>query len=537
MLVARARSPAPSRTATRRRSPARSSRACARSTRTCCSAGTSSTSTCACSRRAATRSASRRTLGRVPGDVRFQEDRGFTRQTRARDPGPHGARRHRARARRAPARRLPARDGRAGGARPRQAARSRRARRRRARSSACTARIPTRSRRTTARTRVSCSTILEHEGLLALAVERSLLPGMQLDRVGAIDRVASICSICRSSARARLRRRRASTRAARAPLVQGGALLEPVPGLPRRRRGLRLQEPLPEPDPHLRARPARARAARAADGDVVEAPNGARFARERRDPAGRRRALPGAPRGGAASAATRTPTQAIKIMLNALFGVLGATACRFFDPAVANAITASASRRCAGRATRSRRAGVRVLYGDTDSVFVQARRAGATSAEPLRARVERAIAERDPRASTASSSRLELEFEHVFERLFLPRVRGGRGAAQQALRRVAGEDGAPLVVVGLEAVRRDWPRRRRAGCRRACSSARSPTARSLPFVRDVVAAVRARRARRRARLREARAQGVARPLHGDDAAARPGGAQGRARARAAWSAT
>ena len=35
----------------------------------------------------------------------------------------------------------------------------------------------------------------------------------------------------------------------------------------------------------------------------------------------------------------RHADQAIKIMMNALFGVLGAASCRFFDPAIANAIT------------------------------------------------------------------------------------------------------------------------------------------------------------------------------------------------------
>jgi DNA polymerase-2 len=49
---------------------------------------------------------------------------------------------------------------------------------------------------------------------------------------------------------------------------------------------------------------------------------------------------------------------------------------------------------------------------------------------------------------------LELEFDRFYERLFLPRLRGGRGASHK---RYAGFEDGQVVVVGLEAVRRDWP--------------------------------------------------------------------------------
>jgi DNA polymerase-2 len=50
--------------------------------------------------------------------------------------------------------------------------------------------------------------------------------------------------------------------------------------------------------------------------------------------------------------------------------------------------------------------------------------------------------------------RLELELERIFERLLLPRVRGGRGGSKK---RYAGWVDGRLVIVGLESVRRDWP--------------------------------------------------------------------------------
>jgi len=96
-----------------------------------------------------------------------------------------------------------------------------------------------------------------------------------------------------------------------------------------------------------------------------------------------------------------------------------------------------------------------VLYGDTDSVFVQltGRAAARDEAEQLRERVDEAIRSR-VRESYRVESRLLLELEHVFEGFFLPRVRGGREGSKK---RYAGWKDGGLEIVGLEAVRRDWP--------------------------------------------------------------------------------
>ena len=96
-----------------------------------------------------------------------------------------------------------------------------------------------------------------------------------------------------------------------------------------------------------------------------------------------------------------------------------------------------------------------MLYGDTDSVFVQLAGAAAprAEAEALRERVEETIRAR-VRGAYAVEPRLVLELEHVFEGFFLPRVRGGREGSKK---RYAGWKDGQLEVVGLEAVRRDWP--------------------------------------------------------------------------------
>jgi DNA polymerase-2 len=53
---------------------------------------------------------------------------------------------------------------------------------------------------------------------------------------------------------------------------------------------------------------------------------------------------------------------------------------------------------------------------------------------------------------------LELELERVYRRLFLPHVRGGAEGSKKRYAGLAEREGrSELVIVGLEAVRRDWP--------------------------------------------------------------------------------
>jgi DNA polymerase-2 len=74
-------------------------------------------------------------------------------------------------------------------------------------------------------------------------------------------------------------------------------------------------------------------------------------------------------------------------------------------------------------------------------------------AEALRERVQARIGARI-RDEYGVEPRLELELEKVYEHFFLPRVRGGRSGSKK---RYAGWLEGRLDVVGLEAVRSDWP--------------------------------------------------------------------------------
>ena len=150
-------------------------------------------------------------------------------------------------------------------------------------------------------------------------------------------------------------------------------------------------------------------------------------------------------------------SQAIKILMNSFYGVLGTPACRFHNVAIANAITGMGRHLLQWSKAWFEERGFEVLYGDTDSVFVRsgmelaaASEAGADLAAELNRSVARYIDER-----WAVASRLEMEFEKLYVKLFLPSVRhGGAGARKRYAGLIHGQ--REVDFTGMEVVRRDW---------------------------------------------------------------------------------
>lgn len=149
---------------------------------------------------------------------------------------------------------------------------------------------------------------------------------------------------------------------------------------------------------------------------------------------------------------------AIKILMNSFYGVLGTPACRFYNPALPNSITGLGKEMLLWSKRWFESSGYAVLYGDTDSLFVSAGmsdqelalKRGNELAARLNLELSGYIKERWDLAS-----RLELEFEKLYTRLFLPRTRhGNRGASKRYAGLVYGA-GEPEFV-GMEVVRRDW---------------------------------------------------------------------------------
>ncbi len=190
--------------------------------------------------------------------------------------------------------------------------------------------------------------------------------------------------------------------------------------------------------------------------DLIETPGGA-FTRE---PAILPRMLDDLfPRREAAKAASdEVASNAIKILMNSFYGVLGTPACRFYNPALANSITGTGKEMLLWSKRWFEAAGFVVLYGDTDSLFVLSDMNDAQTAfakgRQLAVQLNREIASHIE-SQWRVTSRLELKFEKLFVKLFLPRARHStRGASKRyAGMRHGGEE---VEFTGMEVVRRDW---------------------------------------------------------------------------------
>jgi len=296
--------------------------------------------------------------------------------------------------------------------------------------------------------------ILARTKLVELTVQRSRMTGMQLDRVSA--QIAAIDSLYLGALRSRGRvAPSVDVEAAGDFQITGGLVMDSAPGLYRHILVFDFTSLYPSLIRTFNIDPLSHTAARLAGAGVVRSPSGATFAREE----GILPALVArlwTERAAAKRAGDPIASQATKILMNSLFGVLGAPASRLFSPAVANAITVAGQHviRLAAGAVAAR--GHRVIYGDTDSLFVDVGAASGAEAraagERLRAEIERHVGAALER-EFACTSHLSLAFQKVYERFFMPEVRGSGAGSKK---RYAGLVGDELDIVGLEAVRRDW---------------------------------------------------------------------------------
>lgn len=153
-------------------------------------------------------------------------------------------------------------------------------------------------------------------------------------------------------------------------------------------------------------------------------------------------------------------SQAIKILMNSFYGVLGTPACRFHNPEIANAITGQGRHFLQWSRDWFEQRGYAVLYGDTDSVFVSSGMADSGAAQALgpQLAVELTVELSDYVTERWQvHSRLELEFEKLYQKLFLPSVRHGDSGARKRYAGIrVGQSADVVEFVGMEVVRRDW---------------------------------------------------------------------------------
>jgi DNA polymerase-2 len=304
--------------------------------------------------------------------------------------------------------------------------------------------------------------ILDRTGLIAFCLARSAMTGLAVDRSGASVAAFDFLYLPRLHRRGFV----APVAASAAADAPGGFVLDSRPGLYRHVLLLDFKSLYPSiirtfaidplglvlaSDPGL------------SELDTVPGFRGARFTREGH-------ILPElieqlwSARDAARRAGDAPLSQAIKIIMNAFYGVLGSPGCRFFDPRLAASITLRGHEILTCTQQHIESLGYTVIYGDTDSVFVWIADADDDAAaiaagRELQCGLNDWWRERLRREFNLQSC-LEIEFETHFRRFLMPTVRGSEKGSKKRYAGLAsdGQGAERLVFKGLENVRSDSTR-------------------------------------------------------------------------------
>jgi DNA polymerase-2 len=155
-------------------------------------------------------------------------------------------------------------------------------------------------------------------------------------------------------------------------------------------------------------------------------------------------------------------SQAIKILMNSFYGVLGSPGCRFFSADIATTITGTGQYILKQTMAYIESAtNFKVIYGDTDSLFVcmgPGEHPGPEEAgrDIARKATEWLAASLNDRFGVRSS--LLLQFERHFRHFFLPPLRGSSEGSKKHYcgSHIDAEGKMTLLFKGMESARSDW---------------------------------------------------------------------------------
>lgn len=153
-------------------------------------------------------------------------------------------------------------------------------------------------------------------------------------------------------------------------------------------------------------------------------------------------------------------SQAIKILMNSFYGVMGSTSSRFYHADLPRAITSTGHWIIKESIKFLESRGYEVLYGDTDSIFVRLKEGEkkhfVESGNEMVKEINNFLSTKIYREFKVNSI-IEIQNEKTYKKLLLPFSRDGVTGAKKRYAGLLLKDGKEeLNIVGMEYVRSDW---------------------------------------------------------------------------------
>lgn len=150
-----------------------------------------------------------------------------------------------------------------------------------------------------------------------------------------------------------------------------------------------------------------------------------------------------------------------KTTMNSFYGVLANPNCRFYNINVANAITHFGQFLIKKVQNFLKEKGYEVIYGDTDSIFVNVNAKSVEEANVIGKNIQKIVTEflndfviKD---YGLEKNFLNLKFEKLYVKFWMPTIRSGEEGSKKRYAGLLYKDGEEVIdIVGLEYVRRDW---------------------------------------------------------------------------------
>ena len=151
---------------------------------------------------------------------------------------------------------------------------------------------------------------------------------------------------------------------------------------------------------------------------------------------------------------------ALKVLMNSFWGAVASPAYRMYNQNVGNAITGFARFIVQHTESEIENQGYKVIYGDTDSNFIISKAKNYEEAEKIGKKLEKHINDYYIdyiKKNYKRESNLNIQFEKVYIKFMMPKLRHGEKAAKKRYAGLMLVDGKEKVqTVGLESVRGDW---------------------------------------------------------------------------------